>query len=153
MEQITILGNIGKAEKKNLNDKEFIEFSVACNFKKKDGSTTTTWYRVNTNQTNLLPYLEKGQKIYVQGKPLYQAYIDKEGNPVASVTIFADRTELCGKRESDGQQPQPKQQYPQQQYSPKQQQAIGTLNQQFGAVPVQPQQQSLDGFQPDDLPF
>lgn len=154
MEQISIIGNIGRAEKKEFGGKEFIEFSMACNYKKKDGTAITTWYRVNTSQTQLLPYLDKGRQMYVQGRPVFSAYADKtSGAPVPSITILADRVEFCGKKEEGVQQQQyaPSHQQP---YSPQQRRQMDALNSQFGAVPVQ--QQSFAGFPHDDnndLPF
>lgn len=156
MEAISILGNIGSVEQKRINDKDYVEFSVACNSKKKDGTQTTVWYRVDTSQTSILPYLNKGDKIYVWGRPVYSAYIDKNtGLPMPSVTVFADRTELCG-RKADTQQPaQTPQQFGAQPanvpHNPQQQ----MLQQQFGAQPVQPQQfgGGFGGYNDSNLPF
>jgi len=97
MEQITIIGNIGKSEPKRIGETDYLEISVACNRKKKDGTALTNWYSCLTRQTGLAPYTTKGKKVLVQGTPLFTAYIAPSTQTARpDVTIFANTIELLG---------------------------------------------------------
>lgn len=105
MEQLTIIGSVGRAEKKKFNDAEFIEFSVAVNQKKKDGSVITNWYNCITRQVKLEPFIFKGKKVYVQGLPSVKAFIRSSGEAGAEITLFANNIELLGSKNDGQQQP------------------------------------------------
>lgn len=106
MEQITIIGNIGKTEQKRIGETDYLEINVACNRKKKDGTAITNWYSCLTRQVGLAPYATKGKKVLVQGTPVFSAYISPASQTAKpDVTIFANTIELLGggeQREQSG---------------------------------------------------
>ena len=63
-----VIGNLGKdAETKTIGERQYIAFRMASTAKRKDGDKTTwvsVMYRYNDR---LLPYLKKGQQVFVQG--------------------------------------------------------------------------------------
>lgn len=96
MQQISIIGTVGKCEKATFNGNDYLSISVACNKKKKDGTKETTWYDVSSNSVALLPYIEKGKTIFIQGFPQLNVFARKDGTPGGSIRIFANTIELMG---------------------------------------------------------
>ena len=97
---LNLLGNLGRdAEVKTINDKQFLSFSVAST--EKQGETeTTTWVSVLcSHNPNLLPFLKKGQQVYVSGR--LKAGIYQSNNSFGiDLSVFASTLQLCGgKRE------------------------------------------------------
>lgn len=115
-----VIGNLGKdAETKTIGERQFISFRMASTARRKDGDKTTwvsVMYRFNDK---LLPYLRKGQQVYVQGDMDVSAYTNKEGAAQAEVSIFANQLVLIGQKEPAQvtQQPTTPQPAPQQQQS------------------------------------
>lgn len=109
MEQISIIGRLGKDAQEYVNgDKPSLKFSVAVSRKGKDGAKTTNWYDVFYNGTKIQQWLTKGRQVFVQGRPIYSAYVSQvSGLPLISLTIFADQVELLS---ADGEQQQQAQQ-------------------------------------------
>ena len=111
MLQGTVIGNLGKdAEVKTIGERQYISFRMASTAKRKN-EEKTTWvsvlYRYNEN---LLPFLKKGQQVFVQGDIDVSAYNNREQQAQADVSIFASQLLLVGQRE--GQQQAPQQQQP-----------------------------------------
>lgn len=111
MLQGTVIGNLGKdAEVKTIGERQYISFRMASTAKRKN-EEKTTWvsvlYRYNEN---LLPFLKKGQQVFVQGDLDVSAYSNREQQAQADVSIFASQLLLVGQRE--GQQQVPQQQQP-----------------------------------------
>ena len=111
MLQGTVIGNLGKdAEVKTIGERQYISFRMASTAKRKN-EEKTTWvsvlYRYNEN---LLPFLKKGQQVFVQGDLDVSAYNNREQQAQADVSIFASQLLLVGQRE--GQQQAPQQQQP-----------------------------------------
>lgn len=72
---------------------EFLAFDIAVsNGKDKDGSykpstfINCTMYD-NTRTQGIAPFLKKGVPVFVEGEPSAQAYINKEGKPVANLRL------------------------------------------------------------------
>ena len=101
MENITIIGNIAKCEKKTFSNVDFFEANVAVNTRTKNKETKTNWYQVIGRQVSLMPYLTKGKSVAVQGTPSYSAYVNAKGEAVPSVKIFVDKIELLGSKSSE----------------------------------------------------
>ena len=98
-----IIGTIGSdAEVKDFSGKKCVSFSVACNEYRKDDKdniiTTTTWVSVlwYGSGGKLLPYLKRGEKVFVRGGLKVSIYTDKQGAPKVSVSIKANEVQLCG---------------------------------------------------------
>lgn len=92
----TIIGNLGAdAEIKQIGGKTRYTMRVAHSKRLPDGASETTWVEVITNERPaLLKHLIKGVKVYASGMLTASAYIDKNGAPKASNTIWSDTLEL-----------------------------------------------------------
>lgn len=100
-----ILGNLGKdAEIKNINGKEYLSFSVAST-EKKGESESTTWISVLSSNTNLLPYLKKGQQVFVSGRLSASIYQSQQSVGI-DLSVFAQTMQLCGGKREESQQTQ-----------------------------------------------
>jgi single-stranded DNA-binding protein len=103
---LSILGNLGRdAEVKRIGDKDYISFSVAST--EKQGETeNTTWVSVlASHNPNLLPFLKKGQQVFVSGR--MKAGIYQADNKIGiDVSVFAQTLQLCGSKKEENQQPQ-----------------------------------------------
>lgn len=103
MLKFQVIGNLGAdAELHQSNGNEFISFRVAHTEQyNNNGQQTqrTTWVDVtwNGNGGNLLQYLKKGAKVFVDGVPTFRVYSSaKDRCWKAGVSIFARTIELCG---------------------------------------------------------
>lgn len=113
--QVQIIGTIGRdAEEKVLADNtKILNFSVATNERYTDKSgekkQTTTWFNcsmfIAPNQnTRIGQFLLKGTMVFVQGKVSARAYLNAQGQPIASLDIrVSDITLLSAKKDSDNQ--------------------------------------------------
>lgn len=102
MLQLNILGNLGRdAETKNINGKDYISFSVAST-EKKDGQDVTTWVSVlASNNQNILPYLKKGQQVFVSGRMTAGIYQSQNTFGI-DLSVFAQTLQLCGGKKDEG---------------------------------------------------
>jgi single-strand DNA-binding protein len=92
------VGNLGETpELREASGQPVTSFSVAVNTRRGDNQTTT-WYRVtawNGLAETVVKYLEKGRRVLVEGSNLRaSAYIDREGNPRASLELTANRVQF-----------------------------------------------------------
>ena len=72
------------------------------------GEERTTWVRIRKfdKEQKYAQYITKGKAIYVEGRPQVSAYTNKEGNPAADMTVWADRLEFIAGAGSGGSQQQ-----------------------------------------------
>lgn len=103
MLKIQVIGNLGAdAELHQSNGNEFISFRVAhTETITRNGVPTdsVTWVDVtmNGNGGQLLQYLKRGAKVYVDGNAVLRVYSSKKDRCMkAGVTCFARTVELCG---------------------------------------------------------
>lgn len=103
----SIIGNLGKdAETKNINGKDYLSFSVAST-EKKGEQETTTWISVLAgNNPNLLPYLKKGQQVFVSGRMNAGIYQSQQGIGI-DISVFASTLQLCGGKRDEAPQQAP----------------------------------------------
>lgn len=105
MKQMMIIGNIGQDAVIQSWERDYSTFSVAVNerYKDKEGVThdKTEWYSIISLNTKLAPYLRKGTRVFVQGKPTTSLYRSKSGDVRISREIRADKIELLGGGEID----------------------------------------------------
>ena len=83
-------GNIGKdAELKQIGGNNYACFSIAITEKVK-GESRTTWVDVVKHDKGgkLTPYLKKGVRVQVIGKPTTSGYTNKNGDIVSTLTIW-----------------------------------------------------------------
>ena len=117
MKKISIIGNVTKdAEIRAFEGgRSVINFDVAVNerFKDKNGQKQerTTYIRCAMwrEVTTIAQYITKGTKIYVEGAPDADAYVNKEGKAVGNLKINVREIEFLGsatkKTESGGGSP------------------------------------------------
>lgn len=90
MIKIIATGNIGKdAELKQIGGNNYACFSIAITEKVK-GESRTTWVDVvkYDKDGKLTPYLKKGVRVQVIGKPTTSGYTNKNGDIVSTLTIW-----------------------------------------------------------------
>lgn len=90
MIKIIATGNIGKdAELKQIGGNNYACFSIAITVKVK-GESRTTWVDVvkYDKEGKLTPYLKKGVRVQVIGKPTTSGYTNKNGDIVSTLTIW-----------------------------------------------------------------
>ena len=100
-----IVGNLGNTpELREANGQPVATFSVAVNIRRGE-QQTTTWYRVtawNGLAETVCKYLEKGRRVLVEGSNLRaSAFIDRDGNPRASLELTANRVQFLDSAQSD----------------------------------------------------
>lgn len=100
-----IVGNLGETpELREASGQPVTSFSVAVNTRRGD-KQTTAWYRVtawNGLAETVVKYLEKGRRILVEGSSLRaSAYIDRDGNPRASLELTANRVQFMDSAPDD----------------------------------------------------
>lgn len=106
MIKIIATGNIGKdAELKQIGGNNYASFSIAITERVKN-ETKTTWVDVMKydKEGKLTPYLKKGVRVQVIGKPTTSGYTNKNGDVVASITIWANELEFQGGVKKEGSQ-------------------------------------------------
>ena len=106
MLQLNILGNLGRdAEVKTINDKQYLSFSVAST-EKQGEQEQTTWVSVLcSHNPNLLPFLKKGQQVFVSGKLKAGIYQNQNSFGI-DLSVFASTLQLCGGKREESQQTQ-----------------------------------------------
>ena len=90
MIKIIATRNIGKdAELKQIGGNNYACFSIAITEKVK-GESRTTWVDVvkYDKEGKLTPYLKKGVRVQVIGKPTTSGYTNKNGDIVSTLTIW-----------------------------------------------------------------
>ena len=95
IQRFTVLGRAStEPEIKTSKDGEtsWAQFNLACNRKVGD-KNRATFYRVKVfskaTQENVVNFIKSGTRVYVEGTPQANAYIDKEGNLQKSIDINA----------------------------------------------------------------
>lgn len=104
MLQLQVIGHLGAdARVESANGKPFVSFRVAHSgsWTAADGvkHETTTWIScaLNGDGGNVLPYLKKGQLVFLQGRPSTRVYSSpKLRQMVAGINLSVDRIELVG---------------------------------------------------------
>ena len=100
MNKLTIIGNItNDPELRTTQDgKSVCTFSVAVNRRRKQGEQQETdYFRVNAwgpKGESCAKYLKKGSKVAVDGPVSVHAYTRSDGNPGASMEVFANDVEF-----------------------------------------------------------
>lgn len=95
--KVTLIGNIGQPPEVKMFDDEkgVIKFSLATNENYKDKSgewqTITEWHRIEYigYVKSLEKRIQKGLRVYIEGKISTDSWEDKEGNKRASTKIKA----------------------------------------------------------------
>lgn len=109
MIKLQVIGHLGKDCTTNVvNGKNVINFSVAHSERYKDASGVqkekTTWVDCAywTDRTAIVPYLKKGQLVYVEGSPESRAYQKSDGSAGSSLSMRIASVQLLGGAKGDG---------------------------------------------------
>lgn len=99
MVKIEIIGNIGaNAEIKEHQGSKFVSFNI-CDNRKVGEKEVSQWYGCTLNKWSekLLPYLRKGQCVYVQGTPRYRVFDSALHRcKMVAVDVMVDYIQLVG---------------------------------------------------------
>ena len=99
MLQLEVIGNLGNdAEIKEFGGKKYVSMNVAHSEKRKDGSDNTVWVSVlwYGEGGGLFQYLKKGTKVFLRGRLVPKAYLDKNNQVQCAVNMYANEVILCG---------------------------------------------------------
>lgn len=102
-----VIGHLGKdAGLKNIAGNNYASFSIAVTEKTK-GTPKTMWINClkADKEGKLLPYLKKGTKLFIAGKPVLSVYTNKNAEPIADMTIWVNELEFCGSSQKAEAQP------------------------------------------------
>ncbi len=103
MKQIQLIGHLGKdANATKKNDSYVINFNLAVSTKYKDSEgveiSETDWFSVflrRKQAKNILPYLKKGSRVFVQGSPTMKV-TKSDGKDYLNLTVNCDKLDLLG---------------------------------------------------------
>lgn len=105
MIKLQIIGHLGKdCVQKEVNGKNVINFTVAHSEKFKNASgqlqEKTIWVDCAywTDRTGIVPYLLKGQLVYVEGSPEADAFTRQDGSAGAALRLRVREVQLLGGR-------------------------------------------------------
>jgi len=105
MNQVQLIGHVGQNPvQKQIGEKSrVVEFSLAVN-KRRGDNQETQWFQVEAwNGTGdiLMQYVTTGKELYISGALEIDAYINKEGKPVAVAKVTVNQFHFCGKRDNE----------------------------------------------------
>lgn len=103
MKKIFVTGNVGRDPETRYapSGESFVTFSLAVTTGPKDNQKTD-WLEISCNgrtAETVQKWVRKGSKLLVEGTPSANAYINKEGKPVATLRVSASNIEFIGSRE------------------------------------------------------
>lgn len=98
---LSVLGNLGAdAEVIEKNGKKYTSLRMASTKKRVvmgQRTDETTWVSVLTSYSeNLVPYLKKGQGLFVTGEADIKTYTSREGKTGVDISLFASSLALAG---------------------------------------------------------
>ena len=102
MQIINLIGHIGRdAETKHIGERDYISFSVACT-EKRNNEEATTWYSIlYPYQEAIVPYLKKGQQVFIMGRLSAKIYQSNNSFGI-DLSVFAQTLQLCGGKREEG---------------------------------------------------
>lgn len=104
MVSIEVIGNLGADVKRvDASGVTFFSFNV-CDNRKVNGNETSMWYTCNLNKVSdkLLPYLKKGQGVFVRGVPRYRVFDSAVHHcKMVGVEVFVNEIQLIGQAPAD----------------------------------------------------
>lgn len=104
MVSIELVGCLGAdVEKKQVQDSVFYTFNI-CDNRKVDGKEVSMWYGCNLNRVSdkLLPFLKKGQHVFVRGVPRYRIFDSAKYHcKMVAVDVFVNEIYLVGAAPKD----------------------------------------------------
>jgi single-strand DNA-binding protein len=108
MIKLQVIGHLGKDCLTNtVNGRNVINFTVAHSERYKDAQGNmverTTWVECAywTDRTAIVPYLRKGQQVYVEGTPSTDHYQNAQGVTMSKLKLNVREVQLLGKAENN----------------------------------------------------
>ena len=103
MKKIFVTGNVGRDPESRYapSGESFVTFSLAVTTGPKNNQKTD-WLEISCNGKTaevVQTYVRKGTKLLVEGTPSANAYLNKEGKPVATLRVSANNIEFIGSKE------------------------------------------------------
>ncbi len=114
--EVSVMGHLGKDPEVKVSGKgsNYCTFSVAANFRDRDGGDVTEWFNVTCfgqSSTYASNYLRKGSAVYISGEMKTREYERKGGTNGKSLDVVANTVKGVGGKtdaSSNGQrQPRP----------------------------------------------
>lgn len=110
MQKLMLIGNLTKdAEVKEINGASAIVFTIAVNEKYTDKNGLKVdrafYYDASLwkDNTNVVAYLKKGVKIFLEGVPSINIYQDKDGKAKGGIRIRVNYFQFLSSIKKDGQ--------------------------------------------------
>src|SRR3954469_6751712 len=105
MLKFSVIGHLGQDAKTGQGGSQpVVNFSVGCKTgfgdRKKDYWVDCALW--GQRGEKLLPYLKKGQQVYVEGEGGFRTYEARNGSQQIVLTLHVDNVELVGSRPSNG---------------------------------------------------
>ena len=105
MKKIIVTGNVGRdpESRYDAGGALYVTFSLAVNTGSK-ANQKTDWLEISCNGKTaelVQTYVRKGKKLLIEGTPAASAYINKEGNAVATLRVYANNVEFLSNERSD----------------------------------------------------
>ncbi len=109
MLKLQVIGNLGKDCTTNaVNGSNVINFNVAHTDKSRDADNNPTektiWVECAywTEKTGVVPFLRKGQQVYLEGLPEMKTYMKKDGTTGTALSLRVLSLQLIGYAAPDG---------------------------------------------------
>jgi single-strand DNA-binding protein len=111
MNKILLIGNLGRDPEMNVtgDGTPFTRFSLAVNRRTKnakgESTTETEWFNVvawRQLAETCNTYLQKGAKVYVEGRLVQRKYTDKNGVERTTVEVIASDVEFLSGKQQGG---------------------------------------------------
>lgn len=97
--KVILVGNVGqKPTSRDVNGKTVANFTLATSTRSK-GESVTEWHRIvcwERTAELALQYLDKGSKLYVEGRITYRKFTNKEGVEQNSTEIVVSDMKFLG---------------------------------------------------------
>jgi len=103
LNRTSLIGHLGKdAQIVNLEKGSFVSFTLAVNtsYTNKQGEKVerTEWFSCSYPHVKIADYLKKGQQVYLEGQIGKRAYLSKEGQAEAELTLWVNNLEFLGSK-------------------------------------------------------
>lgn len=116
LNRATLIGHVGQIEIKAYDGQNgprkcaTFSFATTERYRDRNGEVVnnTEWHNiVSWNHAELCEkYVQKGSLLYIEGKIRTRSWEDKQGNKRYTTEILAEKIDLLGKKEDDGQKQQ-----------------------------------------------
>lgn len=105
MKKIFVTGNVGRDPEVRYapSGESFVTFSLAVTTGPKNNQKTD-WLEIGCNGKTaevVQQYVVKGTRLLIEGTPSANAYINKDGKPVATLRVSASNIEFIGAKTTD----------------------------------------------------